>query len=327
MTAAKTILVLSDIHYGSEAECRRGNAIPHPGRRLAVKLYRHFIWMRHPFAHNHMVDRFIAAAGRPDRVVANGDYSCDSAFVGVSDDAALQSAQECLGKLRSAFGERLRTVIGDHELGKVSLGGGVGGLRLGSWHRCVGELRLEPFWQEDLGSHVCAGVTSTLLALPVYEGEMLANEQPDWQRLREAHLAEVRAFFAGLERRQRVVLFCHDPTALPFLHEEPEVRARLDQIAVTIIGHLHTRLVLWQANLLAGIPPVRGLGATIRRNTTALNRARLWRPFKVQLCPALAGIELLREGGYLRLRLGGPEAMNVEIEHCRLPRSHRTSST
>ena len=30
-------------------------------------------------------------------VIANGDYSCNTASVGVSDDAAFQSARECLG--------------------------------------------------------------------------------------------------------------------------------------------------------------------------------------------------------------------------------------
>jgi hypothetical protein len=319
-----TLHVVSDIHYGCEAERRRGDyevlAIPQPGRRLAVKLYRHFIWMRHPFAHNHLVDRFCDAARAADLVVANGDYSCDSAFIGVSDDAACQSARECLAKLRAAFGDRLHATLGDHELGKLALAGGQGGLRLASWHRATGELALQPFWRRDLGSFTLLGVTSTLLALPIYERESLPAEWPDWQRLRAEHLDQINATFAALEKDRRLILFCHDPTALPFLAGLEPVRQRLGQIALTIIGHLHTNLVYHPSQWLAGFPPVHWLGPSIRRYTTALNQARAWRPFRVRLCPALAGIELFKEGGHLSLHLDDNDRQPVTVRHHRLPR-------
>jgi hypothetical protein len=100
-----------------------------------------------------------------------------------------------------------------------------------------------------------------------------------------------------------VLLFCHDPTALPFLGEEEAVRRRLPQIEATIIGHLHTNLVLWKARLLASLPPIRFLGHTTEKMTTALSRAKQWRPFKVKLCPALGGIQLLNDGGYFTVSL------------------------
>jgi hypothetical protein len=37
--------------------------------------------------------------------------------------------------------------------------------------------------------------------------------------------------------------------------------------------------------------------------TTALNQARCWKHFRPVLCPALAGIELHKRGGYLTLKL------------------------
>jgi len=59
--------------------------------------------------------------------------------------------------------------------------------------------------------------------------------------------------------------------------------------------------------LLAGMPPIRFLGHTVQRLSTALSEARQWRPFHVRLCPALAGIELLKDGGYWTAELD-PEA-------------------
>jgi hypothetical protein len=81
----------------------------------------------------------------------------------------------------------------------------------------------------------------------------------------------------------------------------------LPQVEQTIIGHLHSELILWKSRLLAGMPTIGFLGHTVKRMTTALNEARLWRPFHVRLCPALAGIELLKDGGYLTAELD-PEA-------------------
>ncbi|HMD53819.1 MAG TPA: hypothetical protein VKJ65_04635, partial [Phycisphaerae bacterium] len=55
--------------------------------------------------------------------------------------------------------------------------------------------------------------------------------------------------------------------------------------------------------LLSGIPPVRFLGQSVCKITSALHQAHEWRPFKVRLCPALAGIELLNDGGYYTVAL------------------------
>jgi hypothetical protein len=230
--------------------------------------------------------------------VANGDYSCDSGFVGVSDPAAFQSAQECLGKLRARFGDRARFTFGDHELGKMPLFGGKGGMRLASWHSATERLGLQPFWNLAVGRYRLIAVSSPLVALPANQPDVLPEEWPEWQRLRQAHLSEIRNAFDALQPHERVLLFCHDPTALPFLGREESVRRRLPQVEQTILGHLHTRLVLWKSRLLSGIPRVRFLGRNVSRFTSALHEAHLWWPFHVRLCPALSGIELLNDGGY-----------------------------
>jgi 3',5'-cyclic AMP phosphodiesterase CpdA len=302
------IAILSDIHYAGAAEQARGDdyeyiGLTNPGLRLLFKSYRHFIWLRHPLRQNHRLDKFIADAGRPDHVIANGDYSCDSTFIGVSDDAAFQSARECLEKLRRQFAPNFHAVFGDHELGKLNLFGGRGGMRLASFERARRELELPPLWRLEIGNYLLLGVVSSLIALPFFEPDTLPAERPEWQQLREQHLAEIRAAFASLKPSQRVVLFCHDPTALPFLWREEIVRANISQVEHTIIGHLHSNLILWKSRLLAGMPRVRFLGHSAQRFSAALSEARHWRPFHVKLCPALAGIQLLKDGGYLTMEL------------------------
>ena len=156
-----------------------------------------------------------------------------------------------------------------------------------------------------------------MLALPVYLPETLTDERAAWQHLRECHLREFIALLEAIPAHRQLILFVHDPTALPFLADLPAMRARLDQVAATIIGHLHSPLVYWKSRLLAGLPPIRFLGTAVRRMSQALNRARSWRPFQVRLCPSLAGIELLKDGGFLELRLPGDSSKPVEV------RSHR----
>ncbi|RME94465.1 MAG: hypothetical protein D6766_05735 [Verrucomicrobia bacterium] len=301
------LVVASDIHYAGPAEKARqdyeSRAVGNPVLRLALRWYRHYIWLRDPLSHTHMLDRFLGAAPDADLAVVNGDYTCDSAFVGVCDDAAAESARLCFAKLRQRFGDRLAITWGDHELGKFSLLGGAGGLRLASYERLRGEFGLEPLWSRELGPWVLLGVVSTLIALPVYLPEALPEERSRWEELRREHLAAITAACDRLQPDQRLLLFCHDPTALPFLAEEPAVQRVLPQLDTTVIGHLHTPLVLKQSRLLAGMPRITFLGNAVRRFSTALRRARLWKPFRVRLCPSLTGCQLLKDGGFLTAEL------------------------
>jgi hypothetical protein len=256
-----------------------------------------------------MLDRFLDQGVGFYYVIANGDYCCNCASVGVSNDAACQSARECLEKLRGRFGARFRANFGDHELGKTGLFGDRGGMRLASWHRAQRDLGLEACWQVEIGNYVLLGVASSLIALPVFELDTLPEERNEWRRLHAELLARIGQVFAALRPDQRVLLFCHDPTALPFLWREEVIRARLPQIEQTIIGHLHSNLILWKSRLLAGMPPIGFLGQGVQRMSRGLNEARLWRPFRVRLCPSLAGIELVKRGSYCTIALD-PEAQN-----------------
>lgn len=316
--------IVSDIHYAGAGERARGqfdwSSVPNPLTRLLGRLYYRHVWLADPLAHNGLLDRFIAESARADFVVANGDYTCDSAFVGVRDDAACESVRECLGKLRQNFSGRFQAIIGDHELGKRNLLGGAGAMPLASWTRTVGELGIQPFWRVELGNYVLLGVASSLVALPVYEADTDEHERAEWTRLREEHFAAIREAFTSLKPQQRVLLFCHDPSALPFLWRDEAVRARLAQVEQTIIGHLHTRLVFWKSRMLAGMPRIHFLGHSARRMTSALNEAKCWRQFRARLCPATAGVELLKDGGYLSARLDLEARRPAEFRFHPLPR-------
>ena len=307
MSKAVKVLICSDIHYASELEKQRGsyeiNAISSPWQRLLVRFYRHFIWLRNPFGHNHLLERVLNPSFEPDWVVANGDYSCDSAFIGVSDPAAFASAKECLGTLRARYSERFSAVYGDHELGKVSLCSGKGGLRMRSFVVAQNDLSLEPIWTKRFGDYVFIGVTSSLVAMPVFVRETLEDEKAEWQRIACEHIAEVESVFNSLSSSDRVILFCHDPTALPFLAQVQAVRSRYSQIERTIIGHLHSPLILRQSKLLSGIPKIAFCGPTVLRNTSALSQAKAWREFNVLLCPSLPGLQLTKHGGFYEMTL------------------------
>ena len=325
MSETIKVAIVSDIHYAGAAEQARGNdyefrGLANPFLRLFVRFHRRFFWLKDPLSQNYLLDRFIAQAGKCDYAVANGDYSCNSAFVGLSDNAACQSASECLQKLRQTFGDRLYANFGDHELGKISFVGGRGGMRLASWRRALEELRLRPFWQIDVGNYVLLGMVSSLIALPVFEPDCLPQERTEWKRLRQQHFNEIRAAFAALHPKQRVLLFCHDPTALPFLWQDEAIRTRLPQVEQTVIGHLHSKLIWWKSRLLAGMPHITFLGHTAKRLSAALRQARHWRPFHVRLCPALAGIQLLNDGGFLMAELDPEIRRPAQFDFHPLPR-------
>ncbi len=297
------IAILSDVHYAGPTEKAEGDDYEHrvienPLLRFALRQYRRNVWLRYPLQQNGQLDRFIADVPEVDYAIANGDYSCNTAAVGLSADGAMESASECIGKLRGKFGGKLHLCFGDHELGKLRLMGTRGGLRLESWRRGIEQLSIQPFWKIELGNYVLFNCTSTLIALPVFARDMLPDERSAWEKLREEHFAEVRAAFAGLRPEQRVLFFCHDPTALPFLCRDDIVRAKIPQIEQTIIGHLHSSLYLRASQILSGVPVMSFFGHSIRRMSVAVNQARHWKPFHVRLCPSLAGIELLNDGGY-----------------------------
>ena len=320
-----TLVILSDIHYACAAERARGDDYELRGMtsrfwRLFIKVHHRFFWLHRQLHQNHLLDQFIAKAGQADFVVANGDYSCDTAFVGVSDDAACESARMALTKLRTECKGGFYAILGDHEMGKHAFITNNGGMRLASFQRAQTELGLQPFWRLELGRYILLGVTSSLIALPIFEQEIRPEEWDEWKRLREEHLEKIRAAFSGLQPDQRVILFCHDPTALPFLGREPAVRDKLAQIEQTIIGHLHSNFIFGLSNWLAGLPTLNFLGSSVSRMSAGLGERKFWKPFRVRLCPSLSGIELFKDGAFLRVKLDPDAKMPAEFQTHRIDR-------
>lgn len=301
------LLVVSDIHYAGPREQERtgyeSRTCSNPLQRALLRLYRENLWLKDPLGHNHFLDWFFEMCGEADLVVANGDYSCDSAFIGLADDAAFESAEICLKKLRTHFGSKLHETYGDHELGKKSLVGNVGGLRLEGFKRCRDQLNLQPFWTIRKGAYVIMGITSTLLAIDTMLPEGLPEEYDEWRTLRDKHVAEIDHAFQQLEVGQKVIIFCHDPSALPYLAKIHSVRSQWGKIEQTVLGHLHSNFILNTAKRLAGILAVNFAGPSIRRITSALREAKCWEPFKVILCPSPTGIQAFKDGGYLTVEL------------------------
>lgn len=319
------LLVISDLHWAcAEEQARAGHesrAVQNPFLRLAAICWRRWVWLATPHGHNHHVAAILqrTGVGAADWYLANGDFTLDTAFVGVSDEAACVSAGECLSQLRAAWGSRLLTTIGDHDLGKMSLFWGAGGLRRRSLERCESDLGLSRFWVQPGGDGVVLiGVTSTLAAWTLFAEETPVEERAWWREQQHRHLAQINHAFSGLTPGQRVVLCCHDPSALVFLYALPEVRQRLGQLACTVIGHLHSAKVWSLARSLAGFPRVPWMGVTVRRYTTALQRSRCWREFRILSCPSPAGVQLFKDGGWLELDVPAGSAP-VQVVRRRLP--------
>lgn len=319
------LAVVSDIHYAGASERRRSNhessAVRNPALRLALAAWRRWVWLAEPFAHNGLLDDFVEANRSADLVIANGDYSCDTAFIGVADTAAYQSAEECLSLLGGAFSGRLLRTLGDHELGKKSFFGGAGGMRLASWSRAVEGLGIEPSWTFRVGRYHLVGVSSSIWALPVFAHDALPSEWPEWNRIRKLQETALERQLGEVQSSDRWILFCHDPTALPFLAKNPAVTSRLDQLECTIIGHLHSELIYWKGRLLSGMPPITFLGNSVRRMSRALRMSTLWPRFRVRLCPSPAGLELRKDGGYLHLDLHPEFDHPLRIHRRRLERA------
>jgi hypothetical protein len=312
MRGTTRIAIVSDIHYACDAERARGDdyelrLVSSAFTRWLLGIYRRYIWLREPLRMNYLLDRFLELP-KADFIVGNGDYSCDSGFIGVADNASFASVAECFSKIRSSFGVDACFTCGDHDLGKKDFFGTHGGMRLESVRRIGEELGAALFWTREFPPFVLAGVTSSLLALESLNTELLPEERAGWQKLREEHVAQIRKLFSALRREQRVVLFCHDPTGLPFLLGIDEVQAKLDQVALTIIGHLHSPFIFNVGKRLAGMPEINFLGHTPRKLSRALRRAGTWKRLKVELCPSLAGMELFKDGGYGLLELNHMDA-------------------
>ena len=306
------LAVISDIHVLGPTELARANqtydslgAGQHPlERRWRRGLYR----VRRRLWNGHLEWRhtaFLRALDsvetyQPDWIIANGDYGGDYGGVGLSNEATYDSAALVVRQIRQRFPERARFIFGDHDLGKYSTVLRQGGIRLDSLERGEAQLGIPSFWHEMYDSVHLIGVNSSLFTLDLFLPEAIQEEVPEWERRRAEHLEQVREAFARLPRSAEVVLFCHDPSALDVLARVGVVQKRLDQVVLTVIGHLHSPTLLWLAQRMARlggrISPRYPVARIIAKGLAGV---RSWAWFKPVVCPSTFGTGHHVAGGLL----------------------------
>ena len=306
------LAIISDVHVLGPTEIARANQSfaslrddPHALRRKWRRgLYRvrrrlwngHLEWRHTAFLRAlEEVEDF-----QPEWVIANGDYGGDYGGVGLSNEATYDSAALVVQLIRQRFPERARFVFGDHDLGKYSTVLREGGIRLSSLERGETQLGIPSFWHEVDDAVHLIGLNSSLFTLEHFLPEALLEEVPEWRRRQALHLEHVSEAFARLPRQAQVILFCHDPSALETLAQLPVVQRRLPQIALTVIGHLHSPTLLWVARRAARLGSRWNPRYPVARIISkGLAGARSWELFRPVVCPSTFGTGHHVAGGLL----------------------------
>lgn len=304
------LAVISDVHVLGARELERsrvtvatlGNDLPVFRRswRRGLNRFRDRFWNWEPEPRRDCFLRALEEVDHynPDWVIANGDYGGDTLGVGISDESTYESAEAVVAMVRERFPVRSRFVFGDHDLGKYSTLLRQGGIRLASLDRGE-QLGIRSFWHEQDKNFHLIGINSSLFGLDLFLPEALPGEIPEWHRRREQHIQLVCDAFDGLSARARVLLFCHDPSALAVLRRLPSVRRKMQQIERTILGHLHTPGLLALIKLLPKVPRLNPKYPVARINAQSLSDARTWRAFRPILCPSTFGAGHHMAGGAL----------------------------
>jgi len=180
VAATCTLGLLSDIHYASAAEQARGDdyeyrGLKNPLLRRLLRLHRHYIWLRAPLRQNHLLDRFLERSGR---WTTSWPTATSPATPGARPERRrlLSKRQRVLGTPPRAVRRAGAVHLRRPRAGKNQPRGNAGGMRLASYRRATEELGLKPFWRLDLDRYCLIGITSTLVALPLFAKDMLPEE-------------------------------------------------------------------------------------------------------------------------------------------------------
>lgn len=307
------IAVLSDLHVLGIRETERSRRIvqdlavdrplAHRAWERGLHRVRRRLWNRRAderdTCFHHALDEM--ALLHPDWIVANGDFSGDTAGIGLCDPHAFESVERVTDLLRRTFPDRCLFVFGDHEIGKYSTELKSGGIRLESLRRGEEDLGLESFWHRTAEGVHLVGVNSTLLSLSLFLPEALQTEIPAWQEQRARHLERIRETFSRFPPGDRILLFCHDPSALGELAGIPEVRARIGQIARTVLGHLHIPALLPITRWIGRLPIHDARYPVARIIARGAKSSQSWDQFRPVVCPSAFGLGHILRGGFLHL--------------------------
>ncbi len=305
------LAVISDIHVLGPSEHERDREVlaalgAHRGwarrtwRHVLHRIRRRF-WNWHPELRRACFLKALEEmhAYHPDWVVANGDYGGDAVGVGLSDEATYESAAGVITLIREVFPDRCHFIFGDHDIGKYSTGMRQGGIRLASLDRGEQQLGIRSFWHEQVDGVDLIGINSSLLTLDHFLPEALVEEIPEWHQRRAAHEAQLTATFGELAPDARVILFCHDPSALSLLIGNPAISERRAQIELTVLGHLHEPRLLQLAQRLPRLPDWRPKYPVARILAETIRSAKTWSLFNPIVCPSPFGTGHHLSGGLL----------------------------
>lgn len=314
--------LLCDPHHPGALERLRGSDFEFRGlasaqaRRWAW-LWRHYVWKRDNFAHQHLLEHWASHVRPEEWVVLGGDYSCDSAFIGLEDPASRASARECLEVVTSTPARGYLAIAGDHEYGKPILDGSRGGIRWASFEVTHRELGIPMHFHARAGIYHLVGISSSLLTFTLHEKEARPEDSIRFREAGRNQADWLEALCQSLQPEDRILLFCHDPTALAYLGRFPWATKLIYHLEQTFCGHLHSEWFGRMARSLCWLPQVRCMGPSIHRISLSLRRARHWSPFRVRIAPALSGIELAQDGGFLRIRLDPTGQAPLRIDRVR----------
>ncbi len=293
--------------------------------RVRRRLWNGHLELREP-AFRHALSRLLDYD--PDWIICNGDFGGDYGGTGLSNDATFESVRGAVQLMRDLFSDRCRFVFGDHDLGKYSTVLRHGGIRIASIERGERALGIPSFWHVTDEDFHLIGVNSSLFTLDLFLPEALEHEVPEWRQRRAEHIEHVSHAFDGLSRQARVVLFCHDPSALTMLAQIPVVKRRLAQIEMTVIGHLHSPTLLKLAKLAPATKNWKPKYPVARIIARGLEGVQAWAQFNPVVCPSTFGTGHHVRGGLLvverddagalvakRIRLPRPRHLKKDAKH------------
>ncbi len=305
------LAVISDIHVLGPGEHERARELVADIRRhhgVVRGVWRRFLhgararfWNWHPESRRACFLKALEDmhAYHPDWVVANGDYGGDAEGVGLSHASTYESAAGVITLMREVFPDRCHFIFGDHDIGKYSTVMRQGGIRLASLDVGEQQLGIRSFWHEQTDGFHLIGVNSSLITLDYFLPEALTEEIPEWKRRRDEHERQVSETFSGLAKDARVILFCHDPSALGVLDKNPAIREKKEQIELTVLGHLHEPRLLSIIQKLPRLPDWKPRYPVARIISDGLRTAQAWSDFNPIVCPSPFGTGHHLSGGLL----------------------------
>lgn len=321
------LAVISDIHVLGPGEHERDRElVADIGRHYGLprRLWRRFLhgargrfWNWRPESRRACFLKALEdmQAYHPDWVIANGDYGGDAEGVGLSHDTTYESAAGVITLMREIFPDRCHFIFGDHDIGKYSTNMRQGGIRLASLD--VGEqlLGIRSFWHEQVEDFQLVGVNSSLITLDHFLPEALTEEIPEWKRRRDEHERLVTETFAALPDDARVILFCHDPSALGLLINQPVINDKKRHIELTVLGHLHEPRLLKLIQRLPKLPEWKPRYPVARIISEGIRNAKTWSHFNPIVCPSPFGTGHHLSGGLLYIE--------KNADHKPIARRHR----